>query len=144
MKKCLIAILLGLILPCLLSVKSQARPRLTDQQVGALVGLKLYPEWIQQQTDQQTLVYGVVKPEDRVPAQVADDSYLIADGEADSPVLYYQTTANNREVVVESAPHRHGHLKSSKLKIKQLVQQFYRTKDQQRRVNTIVSALRTE
>lgn len=144
MKKYLIIIILVLTLVCFTPKSGQARPRLTDQQVGVLVAFKLYPTWVRQQTGQGALVYGVVKPEDRVPAKVAGDSYLIADGDTDGPILYYQVSATGRQVVVESAAHRNGHLVTRKLKLKQLIQQVYHTRAQQQAVNAVVSALRTE
>lgn len=144
MKRHLIITILVLALVCLVPKVGQASPRLTDQQVGVLVGFKLYPTWVRQQTEQGALVYGVVKPEDRVPAKVAGDSYLIADGDTDGPILYYQVTANNRQVVVESASHRNGHLVTTKLKLKQLVRQVYHTRAQRKAVEDAVSALRTE
>lgn len=144
MKKYLITTMLVLALVYLIPKPAQARPRLTDQQVGVLVAFKLYPAWVRQQTGQGALVYGVVKPEDRVPARVAGDSYLIADGDTDGPILYYQVSANGRQVVIESAAHRGGHLATRKLKLKQLIQQFYYTRAQRQVVNAAVSALRTE
>lgn len=144
MKRYLVITILILVLGGLIPKVGQASPRLTDQQVGVLVGFKLYPTWIRQQTGQGTLVYGVVKPEDRVPAKVAGDSYLIADGDTDGPILYYQVTANNQQVVVESASHRNGHLTTTKLKLKQLVRQVYDTRAQRKAVDDAVSALRTE
>ena len=144
MKKYLVAIAVGLLLPFLLSWSVQASPRLTDQQIGVLVAFNLYPDWVQRQAAQQTLVYGVVKPDDRVPSQVANDSYLIADGGADdSPIIYYRVTANDREVLVTVA-HRHGKLKTSRIKLRRLVHRFYRTTSQRRQDNAVANVLRTE
>lgn len=60
-----------------IQAQKQARlPALSDQQIGLLVGLEVKPSWLRTQVESQCLIYGVVKPSDKVPAGVAGYSFL--------------------------------------------------------------------
>ena len=48
-------------------------PNLLDQQIAILVGLDINPNWVKEQSAADSLIYGIVKPDDTVPAGINED-----------------------------------------------------------------------
>lgn len=118
-------------------------PRLTDQQVSVLVGSAVDPAWLKQELAQGKLIYGVVKPGDTVPAGVQNYSFLVTDDQQTNHYLFFKT-GKNQVVTIKYADSGSTGLRTRKVRLRQLVRRFYRTKGQQKQVNTAVSELRTE
>ena len=58
--------------------KTRQLPNLLDQQIAILVGLDINPNWVKEQSAADSLIYGIVKPDDTVPAGINEDySYLV-------------------------------------------------------------------
>ena len=58
--------------------KTRQLPKLLDQQIAILVGLDINPNWVKEQSAADSLIYGIVKPDDTVPAGINEDySYLV-------------------------------------------------------------------
>lgn len=118
----------------------QRIPKLTDQQVSILVGLYVNPDWLKQQSMDQTLVYGVVKPSDKVPAGVEDDSFLVSANDAESISLFLKTTS--KRVIIQYSDQEK--MRTTTVSLSRLVHQEYRTKAQQRQAKKYLDTLRTE
>lgn len=118
-------------------------PQLTDQQVSILAGLAVEPAWLNQQLAQGSLIYGVVKPGDTVPAGVQNYSFLVtADEQADHYLFFKQD--KKQAVTIKYADSGTNQLQTKKVRLRQLIHRFYRTKGQQKQVNDAVAKLRTE
>lgn len=116
---------------------------LTDQQIGILAGLEIYPNWVKEQLRNNNLIYGVVKPGDTVPTGVKDYSYLVASDKAASPIIFFDAH-DDQSVTIKYADHDGNQLHVKEVTEKDLVQKFYRTREQKKQVNNDVSLLRTE
>ena len=116
---------------------------LTDQQIGILAGLEIYPDWVKEQLRNNNLIYGVVKPGDTVPTGVKDYSYLVASDKEASPIIFFDAH-DNQSVTIKYADHDGNQLHVKEVTEKGLVQKFYRTREQKEQVNNDVSLLRTE
>lgn len=123
------------------SVQASSRvAQLTDQQIAVLVGLAIYPDWVNQATRSGQLIYGYVQPADKVPAGVQGYSYLVEDA---GPQFFFKVRAN-RTVTVKYTSNGVARLKKTKFTVHQLVRKNYRTAHQQKQVDQAVSRLRTE
>lgn len=124
------------------SVAVQAKQKqLLDQQVAVLVGLYINPEWVKQQSTQGNLIYGIVRPADKVPDGVQDYSYLATSNSDAKIYLFFKTTGNR--VIIKYANHGNK-LHTKILSEKKLVKHSYHTKKQRHQVNHYVSNLKTE
>ena len=117
-------------------------PNLLDQQIAILVGLDINPNWVKEQSAADSLIYGIVKPDDTVPAGINEDySYLITSNRDKEISLFFK--ADKKKVTIKYANHGEK-LHTKTVPLSRLVEQSYRTKKQRQQVNKYVSALRTE
>lgn len=116
-------------------------PNLLDQQIAILVGLDINPTWVKEQSAADSLIYGIVKPDDTVPEGVSDYSYLVTSNRDKEISLFFK--ADRQKVIIKYANHG-KELHTKTVPLAKLVEQSYRTKQQRRQVNKYVSALRTE
>lgn len=119
-------------------------PQLTDQQVSILVGHAVEPAWLDQQLAQGSLIYGIVKPGDTVPAGVRNYSFLVTADEQADHYLFFKTGKHQQVVTVKYANGDTNKLQTKKIRLRHLVRRFYRTKGQRSQVNDAVAKLRTE
>lgn len=117
-------------------------PTFTDQQLGVLVGLATSPKWLRQNIAANQLVYGIVKPSDTVPTGVADYSYLVTTDNQNGTVIFFKE--EGQSVVIKYSFQQNEKLKSKKLSLSQLDEEYYRTVSQKRKVEDYVARLRTE
>lgn len=118
-------------------------PQLTDQQVSILVGHAVEPAWLDQQLAQGSLIYGVVKPGDTVPAGVQNYSFLVTADEQTDHYLFFKQ-GKRQVVTVKYVDGDTNKLQAKRIRLRYLVHRFYRTKEQRRQVNDAVAKLRTE
>lgn len=123
------------------TVVQAKQKQLLDQQVAILVGLYINPNWVKQQNAQNNLVYGIVRPADKVPDGVQDYSYLATTNDDDKIYLFFKTTG--RRVIIKYANHG-SKLHTKIVPLKKLIRHSYHTKQQRRQVNQYVSTLKTE
>ena len=117
-------------------------PNLLDQQIAILVGLDINPNWVKEQSAADSLIYGIVKPDDTVPAGINEDySYLVTSNRDKEISLFFK--ADKKKVTIKYA-NRGKKLHTKTVPLSRLVEQSYRTKKQRRQVNKYVGALRTE
>lgn len=117
-------------------------PNLLDQQIAILVGLDINPNWVKEQSAADSLIYGIVKPDDTVPAGINEDySYLVTSNRDKEISLFFK--ADKKKVTIKYANHGKK-LHTKTVPLSRLVEQSYRTKKQRQQVNKYVSALRTE
>ena len=117
-------------------------PNLLDQQIAILVGLDINPNWIKEQSAADSLIYGIVKPDDTVPAGINEDySYLVTSNRDKEISLFFK--ADKKKVTIKYANHGEK-LHTKTVPLSRLVDQSYWTKKQRQQVNKYVSALRTE
>lgn len=117
-------------------------PNLLDQQIAILVGLDINPNWVKEQSAADSLIYGIVKPDDTVPAGINEDySYLITSNRDKEISLFFK--ADKKKVTIKYANHGEK-LHTKTVPLSRLVEQSYRIKKQRQQVNKYVSALRTE
>ena len=117
-------------------------PNLLDQQIAILVGLDINPNWVKEQSAADSLIYGIVKPDDTVPAGINEDySYLVTSNRDKEISLFFK--ADKKKVTIKYANHGEK-LHTKTVPLSRLVEQSYRTKKQRQQVNKYVSALRTE
>lgn len=117
-------------------------PNLLDQQIAILVGLDINPNWVKEQSAADSLIYGIVKPDDTVPAGINEDySYLVTSNRDKEIYLFFK--ADKKKVTIKYANHGEK-LHTKTVPLSRLVEQSYRTKKQRQQVNKYVSALRTE
>lgn len=117
-------------------------PNLLDQQIAILVGLDINPNWVKEQSAADSLIYGIVKPDDTVPAGINEDySYLITSNRDKEISLFFK--ADKKKVTIKYA-NRGKKLHTKTVPLSRLVEQSYRTKKQRQQVNKYVGALRTE
>ena len=117
-------------------------PNLLDQQIAILVGLDINPNWVKEQSAADSLIYGIVKPDDTVPAGINEDySYLVTSNRDKEISLFFK--ADKKKVTIKYA-NRGKKLHTKTVPLSRLVEQSYRTKKQRQQVNKYVSALRTE
>lgn len=116
--------------------------KLTDQQIGILAGLAIDQKWLTAQLDADQLIYGVVKPSDVIPEGVnKDESFLLTPGDGQRFIYFF---VNSDQELVIQAGKDDRIVRKKKLSLKQLTKKFYQTPQQKRRVNELVSKLRTE
>ena len=117
-------------------------PNLLDQQIAILVGLDINPNWVKEQSAADSLIYGIVKPDDTVPAGINEDySYLVTSNRDKEISLFFK--ADKKKVTIKYA--NHGEKMHTKtVPLSRLVEQSYRIKKQRQQVNKYVSGLRTE
>ena len=121
--------------------KTRQLPKLLDQQIAILVGLDINPNWVKEQSAADSLIYGIVKPGDTVPAGINEDySYLVANRDKEISLFF---KADKKKVTIKYANHGEK-LHTKTVPLSRLVEQSYRTKKQRQQVNKYVSALRTE
>ena len=117
-------------------------PNLLDQQIAILVGLDINPNWVKEQSAADSLIYGIVKPDDTVPAGINEDySYLVTSNRDKEISLFFK--ADKKKVTIKYANHGKK-LHTKTVPLSRLVEQSYRTKKQRQQVNKYVGALRTE
>lgn len=117
-------------------------PNLLDQQIAILVGLDINPNWVKEQSAADSLIYGIVKPDDTVPAGINEDySYLVTSNRDKEISLFLK--ADKKKVTIKYA-NRGKKLHTKTVPLSRLVEQSYRTKKQRQQVNKYVGALRTE
>lgn len=117
-------------------------PNLLDQQIAILVGLDINPNWVKEQSAADSLIYGIVKPDDTVPQGIDDNySYLVNSNRDKEISLFFK--ADKKKVTIKYANYGKK-LHTKTVPLSQLVEQSYRTKKQRQQVNKYVSALRTE
>ena len=117
-------------------------PNLLDQQIAILVGLDINPNWVKEQSAADSLIYGIVKPDDTVPAGINEDySYLVTSNRDKEIYLFFK--ADKKKVTIKYANHGEK-LHTKTVPLSRLVEQSYRTKKQRQQVNKYASALRTE
>lgn len=117
-------------------------PNLLDQQIAILVGLDINPNWVKEQSAADSLIYGIVKPGDTVPAGINEDySYLVTSNRDKEISLFLK--ADKKKVTIKYA-NRGKKLHTKTVPLSRLVEQSYRTKKQRQQVNKYVGALRTE
>lgn len=117
-------------------------PNLLDQQIAILVGLDINPNWVKEQSAADSLIYGIVKPDDTVPAGINEDySYLVTSNRDKEISLFFK--ADKKKVTIKYA-NRGKKLHTKTVPLSRLVEQSYRTKKQRQQVNKYASALRTE
>ena len=117
-------------------------PNLLDQQIAILVGLDINPNWVKEQSAADSLIYGIVKPDDTVPAGINEDySYLVTSNRDKEISLFFK--ADKKKVTIKYANHGKK-LHTKTVPLSRLVEQSYRAKKQRQQVNKYVSALRTE
>lgn len=117
-------------------------PNLLDQQIAILVGLDINPNWVKEQSAADSLIYGIVKPDDTVPAGINEDySYLVTSNRDKEISLFFK--ADKKKVTIKYANHGEK-LHTKTVPLSRLVDQSYWTKKQRQQVNKYVSALRTE
>ena len=117
-------------------------PNLSDQQIAILVGLDINPNWVKEQSAADSLIYGIVKPGDTVPAGINEDySYLVTSNRDKEISLFFK--ADKKKVTIKYA-NRGKKLHTKTVPLSRLVEQSYRTKKQRQQVNKYVGALRTE
>ena len=117
-------------------------PNLLDQQIAILVGLDINPNWVKEQSAADSLIYGIVKPDDTVPAGINEDySYLVTSNRDKEISLFFK--ADKKKVTIKYANHGEK-LHTKTVPLSRLVEQSYRIKKQRQQVNKYVSALRTE
>lgn len=117
-------------------------PNLLDQQIAILVGLDINPNWVKEQSAADSLIYGIVKPGDTVPAGINEDySYLVTSNRDKEISLFFK--ADKKKVTIKYA-NRGKKLHTKTVPLSRLVEQSYRTKKQRQQVNKYVGALRTE
>ena len=117
-------------------------PNLLDQQIAILVGLDINPNWVKEQSAADSLIYGIVKPDDTVPAGINEDySYLVTSNRDKEISLFFK--ADKKKVTIKYA-NRGKKLHTKTVPLSRLVEQSYRTKKQRQQVNKYVGALRTE
>ena len=117
-------------------------PNLLDQQIAILVGLDINPNWVKEQSAADSLIYGIVKPDDTVLAGINEDySYLVTSNRDKEISLFFK--ADKKKVTIKYA-NRGKKLHTKTVPLSRLVEQSYRTKKQRQQVNKYVGALRTE
>ena len=117
-------------------------PNLLDQQIAILVGLDINPNWVKEQSAADSLIYGIVKPDDTVPAGINEDySYLVTSNRDKEISLFFK--ADQKKVTIKYANHGEK-LHTKTVPLSRLVDQSHWTKKQRQQVNKYVSALRTE
>ena len=117
-------------------------PNLLDQQIAILVGLDINPNWVKEQSAADSLIYGIVKPDDTVPQGIDDNySYLVTSNRDKEISIFFK--ADKKKVTIKYANYGKN-LHTKTVPLSQLVEQSYRTKKQRQQVNKYVSALRTE
>ena len=117
-------------------------PNLLDQQIAILVGLDINPNWVKEQSAADSLIYGIVKPDDTVPQGIDDNySYLVTSNRDKEISIFFK--ADKKKVTIKYANYGKK-LNTKTVPLSQLVEQSYRTKKQRQQVNKYVSALRTE
>lgn len=117
-------------------------PNLLDQQIAILVGLDINPNWVKEQSAADSLIYGIVKPDDTVPAGINEDySYLVTSNRDKEISLFFK--ADKKKVTIKYA-NRGKKLHTKTVPLSRLVEQSYRTKKQRQQVNKYAGALRTE
>ena len=117
-------------------------PNLLDQQIAILVGLDINPNWVKEQSAADSLIYGIVKPDDTVPAGINEDySYLVTSNRDKEISLFFK--ADKKKVTIKYANHGKK-LHTKTVPLSRLVEQSYRTKKQRQQVNKYAGALRTE
>ena len=122
--------------------KTHQLPNLLDQQIAILVGLDINPNWVREQSAADSLIYGIVKPDDTVPAGINEDySYLVTSNRDKEISLFFK--ADKKKVTIKYANHGEK-LHTKTVPLSRLVEQSYRTKKQRQQVNKYVGALRTE
>ena len=122
--------------------KTRQLPKLLDQQIAILVGLDINPNWVKEQSAADSLIYGIVKPDDAVPAGINEDySYLVTSNRDKEISLFFK--ADKKKVTIKYANHGKK-LHTKTVPLSRLVEQSYRTKKQRQQVNKYVGALRTE
>lgn len=114
--------------------------QLMDPQIGLLAGLYVNPTWIKQQSSEENLVYGVVKPSDTVPKGVSGYSYLVTKNDQDPTYLFF--LAKGKAVTIKYGNEEKLHTR--RVKLGKLVRLYYRTKTQRRIVDKYSLALKTE
>ena len=79
-------------------------PNLLDQQIAILVGLDINPNWVKEQSAADSLIYGIVKPDDTVPAGINEDySYLVTSNRDKEISLFFK--ADKKKVTIKYANH---------------------------------------
>ena len=117
-------------------------PNLLDQQIAILVGLDINPNWVKEQSAADSLIYGIVKPDDTVPQGIDDNySYLVNSNRDKEISLFFK--ADKKKVTIKYANYGKK-LHTNTVPLSLLVEQSYRTEEQRQQVNKYVSALRTE
>ncbi|WP_225357416.1 Lreu_0056 family protein [Limosilactobacillus reuteri] len=117
-------------------------PNLLDQQIAILVGLDINPNWVKEQSAADSLIYGIVKPDDTVPQGIDDNySYLVTSNRDKEISLFFK--ADKKKVTIKYANYGKK-LHTKTVPLSQLVEQSYRTKKQRQQVNKYASSLRTE
>lgn len=117
-------------------------PNLLDQQIAILVGLDINPNWVKEQSAADSLIYGILKPDDTVPAGINEDySYLVTSNRDKEISLFFK--ADQKKVTIKYANHGEK-LHTKTVPLSRLVDQSHWTKKQRQQVNKYVSALRTE
>ena len=108
-------------------------PNLLDQQIAILVGLDINPNWVKEQSAADSLIYGIVKPDDTVPAGINEDySYLVTSNRDKEISLFFK--ADKKKVTIKYA-NRGKKLHTKTVPLSRLVEQSYRTKKQRQQVN---------
>ena len=88
------------------------------------------------------MIYGIVKPDDAVPAGINEDySYLVTSNRDKEISLFFK--ADKKKVTIKY-DNRGKKLHTKTVPLSRLVEQSYRTKKQRQQVNKYVGALRTE
>ena len=122
--------------------KKAPLPNLLDQQIAILVGLDINPNWVKEQSAADSLIYGIVKPDDTVPQGIDDNySYLVTSNRDKEISLFFK--ADKKKVTIKYANYGKK-LHTKTVPLSQLVEQSYRTKKQRQQVNKYASSLRTE
>ena len=111
-------------------------PNLLDQQIAILVGLDINPNWVKEQSAADSLIYGIVKPDDTVPAGINEDySYLVTSNRDKEISLFFK--ADKKKVTIKYA-NRGKKLHTKTVPLSRLVEQSYRTKKQRQDRKSVV------
>lgn len=103
------------------------QPVLLDQQIAILVRMEINSKWVKQQSKNQSLIYGIVKPTDTVPKGVDGYSWLATSSDGEGIYLFFKV--EDQKVIIQYA--NHGSKLHTKIVSKShLIRKHYRTKVQ--------------
>lgn len=125
------------------AMASQQTSKLSDQQIGILVGLAINPDWVKEQSQANSLVYGVVKPSDSVPAGINTEYSFLMTADNQAPfTIYYENIG--RRVIIKYTPAANSKLVTKTVRLSTLVHRYDATKGQRARLAKYLKTLRTE